>query len=75
MKIKIIRELSVQRGTPDNPEPPIVELLMEVDEELLETYRSETGDYNNPPNKKELDGWFNGLVEYALRDGEDDWKY
>ena len=70
MKIKIIRELLVQKGTPSSPSEPIVELLLEMDKELVETYQSETGDYSDPPDQKEMDGWLNSLIEHAL-EGED----
>jgi|TARA_B100000959_G_C14534796_1_gene441074 hypothetical protein len=73
MKINIIRELKVQRGTPDKPKEPTVELLMEIDEELLETYQSETGDYEDPPDQKTVNEWINSLITYAL-DNEDNWN-
>lgn len=72
MKINIIRELKVLKGTPDNPKEPSVELLMEVDEELLEAYQSETGDYEDPPDQKTIDEWLNSLITCAL---EEDWDW
>ena len=73
MKINVIRELKVKRGTPNRPKEPTVELLMEIDEELLETYQSETGDYQDPPDKEIVDEWINSLISYALEDDED-WR-
>jgi len=64
MKINVLRELEIkERG---------VELLLEVDEELLDVYRSETGDHEDPPEQEEFDEWLNSLINYAL-EGEE-WR-
>jgi hypothetical protein len=68
MKINIIRERMI-KGTAGGSS---VELLMEVDDELLEAYQSETGDYEDPPQQKTLDEWLNSLITSAL---EEDWNW
>ncbi|MAF43650.1 MAG: hypothetical protein CMI54_05720 [Parcubacteria group bacterium] len=63
MRLEIIRELK-SKGSK-------VELLLEVDSEFLEIYRSETGDYDDPINQEWFNEWFEGLVKYGIEG--DDW--
>ncbi len=70
MRFKIIRELWHQKKAQEEPK---LELLIEVDNELLDVYRSETGDYGDMPDQKELDEWINSLMKHAI-EGED-WIY
>jgi len=63
--IEIVRQLRVDDDT--------FEMLLRVSDEFLERYRSETGDYNDPPNQKEFDEWINSLIDFAL-EGEQ-WRY
>ena len=70
MRFNIIRELWHQKKAQEEPK---LELLIEVDNELLDIYRSETGDYGDMPDQKELDEWVNNLMKYAI-EGED-WIY
>ena len=63
MKIKIIRELSAGDGKR--------ELLLEIDEEFLGIYRSETGDYDEPFNQEWFNEWLEGLMKHAM--GEDNY--
>ena len=65
MRIRIVRELSSGEGKR--------ELLFEVDEEFLDTYRSETGDYEEPFNQEWFNEWIEGLMKHAM--DEDDYKY
>ena len=68
MKLNIIREYWLQE-TPD-PKEARLEMLMEVDSELLDVYRSETGDYGDTPDQEEFDEWINGLIRHVI-EGED----
>ena len=62
VKIKIIRELSAGDGKR--------ELLLEIDEEFLDIYRSETGDYSEPFDQKEFNEWLEELMKCALDEGD-----
>ena len=55
MKLEVIRQL---------PNDNKVELLMEVDKELMELYKTETGaeDFD----QDSFDEWINSLIGYAL---------
>ena len=63
MKLELIRQLQ----SDDNK----IELLFEVDQELFEVYRSETGD--DEFNQDSFDEWINDLLEHAI-EGEN-WRY
>ena len=63
MKLKLIRQLPAKDDK--------VELLFEVDEELFEVYRSETGD--DDFEQESFDEWINGLLKEAI-EGEN-WRY
>ena len=60
MKLELIRQL------PSKNEK--IELLFEVDKELLDYYRSETGD--DYFDQDSFNEWVNDLINYAL-EGED----
>ena len=62
MKLKLIRALKSRANKQ--------ELLLEVDDEFMEAYKSDTGDTHF--NQESFDKWFSNLVEEAL--SEDDWK-
>jgi hypothetical protein len=62
MKLHLIRQLPHDNKT---------ELLFEVDTELLEAYRSETGD--DDFDQEGFNEWINSLIEHAI-EGED-WRY
>ena len=63
MKLNLIRQLP----TDDDK----LELLFEVDKDLFEVYRSETGD--DDFDQDSFDEWINSLIEHAI-EGED-WRY
>ena len=63
MKLNLIRQLP-------NDDDSKVELLFEVDEELLEIYRTETGD--DYFDQDSFDEWVNSLIKHAIE--EDDWS-
>lgn len=63
MKLKFIRQLPADDDK--------IELLVEVDEELLEVYRSETGEYEF--DQDSFNEWLNDLLKHAI-DG-DNWIY
>ena len=68
MRLKLIRD---RRASKEKHE-----LLLEVDEELLELYRSETGE--DDFNQDSFSGWVNDLMKYALESDDwtgEDWKY
>ena len=65
MHLKLVRTLKIDENT--------FELLLEVDTKFLDTYRSETGDYEDPPNQDELNEWLNDTIGYGI-EGED-WRY
>lgn len=60
MNLKIIRELKSKEGKR--------ELLIEVDDELMDIYRSETGETDF--EQETFDEWINELIKHAL---EEDW--
>ena len=59
MRLEIIRQL---------PSDDKVELLVEVDNELLEVYRSETG--ADDFDQDSFDSWLNSLIDYSLESGD-----
>ena len=63
MKLELIRQLQ--------HEDDKIELLFEVDKELFEAYRSETGD--DEFDQDSFDEWINSLIAHAI-EGED-WRY
>ena len=63
MKLHLIRQLPADNNR--------VELLFEVDRELLELYRSETGE--DEFDQESFDEWINSLIEHSI-EGED-WRY
>tara|TARA_Y100000593_G_scaffold49908_1_gene94069 strand:+ start:23819 stop:24022 length:204 start_codon:yes stop_codon:yes gene_type:complete len=63
MRLKLIRQLPAADDK--------VELLFEVDEELMEVYRSETGE--NEFEQESFDEWVNDLLKYSI-EGEN-WRY
>ena len=65
MHLKLVRNLKID----DNA----FELLLEVDTEFLDIYRSETGDYEDPLDREEFSKWLNNTIGYGI-DGEN-WKY
>jgi hypothetical protein len=60
MKLDLIRQLPSKNGK--------VELLFEVDKELLDHYKSETGD--DDFDQDSFNEWVNDLIKYSL-EGED----
>jgi len=60
VNLKIIRELKSKEGKR--------ELLIEVDDELMDIYRSETGETDF--EQETFDEWINELIKHAL---EEDW--
>lgn len=63
MRLKLIRQLPAIDDK--------VELLFEVDEELMEIYRSETGE--NEFEQESFDEWINDLLKHSI-EGEN-WGY
>ena len=64
MKLELIRQLSHDDDT--------LELLFEVDQELFEVYRSETGD--DEFDQDSFNEWINDLIKYAV-EGENSIDY
>ena len=64
MRLKIIRQYWLQKTT--DPKKAKLQILVEADTELLDVYRSNTGDYGDMPDQKELDEWMNDLLEHAI---------
>jgi hypothetical protein len=56
MKLELIRQLPHDDDT--------LELLFEVDQELFEVYRSETGD--DEFDQDSFNEWINDLIKYAV---------
>ena len=59
MEVKIIREYWLQSKAMEKPK---LEVLMEVDNEFIDIYRSETGDYSDVPDRQEFGEWINALM-------------
>ena len=64
MRLKLIREINWAKENK-------AELLLEVDEEFLDIYRTETGDEDF--DQESFNEWFEDLIKHEI-EGED-WKY
>jgi hypothetical protein len=64
MRLKIIRHYWHQKTA--DPKAANLHIDAEADKELLDVYRSNTGDYGDMPDQKEFDEWINDLLEYAI---------
>ena len=64
MRIKIKRQYWLQETT--DPKKAKLQILVEADKELIDVYQSETGDYGDMPDQKELDEWINNHLQYAI---------